>query len=95
MQWSSNSDPLFKKNKTLKLKDLIKLETLKLMLNFDRCKLPNYFIKYFKKVSQIHFRVTRSSDNNKLYLTKYRSNRLQRSLKYRGVKVWNDVPCNF
>ena len=29
MQWSSNSDPLFRKNKTLKLEDLVKLETLK------------------------------------------------------------------
>ena len=94
MQWSSNSDPLFRKNKILKLDDLIKLETSKLMFNLDRCKLPTSFTKYFKKVSHIHFRVTRSSVNNKLYLPRYRSNRLQRSLKYRGVKVWNDVPCN-
>ena len=94
MQWSSNSDPLFRKNKILKLDDLIKLETSKLMFNLDRCKLPTSFTKYFKKLSQIHFRVTRSSVNNKLYLPRYRSNRLQRSLKYRGVKVWNDVPCN-
>ena len=64
------------------------------MFNLDRCKLPNSFTKYFKKVSQIHFRVTRSSDNNMLYLPRYRSNRLQRSLKYRGVKIWNDVPSN-
>ena len=91
----SNSDPLFRKNKILKLEDLVKLETSKLTFNFDRCKLPNSFTKLFKKVSQIHSRVTRSSDNNMLYLPRYRSNRLQRSLKYRGVKVWNDVPCNF
>ena len=71
MQWSSNSDPLFKKNKILKLEDLIKLETSKLMFNLDRCKLPNSFTKYFKSVSQIHFRVTRLSDNNMLYLPRY------------------------
>ena len=65
------------------------------MFNFDRYKLPNSFTKYFKKVSQIHLRLTSSSDNNMLYLPRYRTNRLQRSLKYRGVKVWNDVPCNF
>ena len=68
MQWSSNSDPLFRKNKILKLEDLIKLETSKLMFSLDRYKLPNSFIKYFKKISQIHFRITRSSDNNMLYL---------------------------
>ena len=95
MQWSSNSDPLFRKIKILKLEDLIKLETSKLMFNLDRCKLPNSFTTYFKNISQIHFRVTRSSDNNMLYLPRYRSNRLQSSLKYRGVKVWNYVPCNF
>ena len=82
MQWSSNSDPLFRKNKILKLEDLVKLETSKLMVNFDRCKLPNSFTKYFKKVSQIYSRVTRSSDNTILYLPRYRSNRLQRSPIY-------------
>ena len=56
---SSNADPLFRKNKVFKLEDLVKLETSKLMFNFDRCKLPNFFTEYFKKVSQIHSRVNR------------------------------------
>ena len=47
MQWSSNSDPLFRKNKVLKIEDLVKLETSKLMFNLDRYKLPNSFTKYF------------------------------------------------
>ena len=94
MQWSSNADPLFRKNKILKLEDLVKLETSKLIFNFDRCKLPNSFTKYFQKISQNHSRVTRSSDNNMLYLPRYRTNRLQRSLKYRGVKICNDAPFN-
>ena len=33
------------KNKILKLKDSLKLETTKLRFNFDRCKLPNSFTK--------------------------------------------------
>ena len=86
--------PLFTNNKILKVEDLVKLETLKSAFNFDRCKLPNSFTKYFKKISQSHFRVTRSSDNNILYLPRYQSNSLQKSLKYRKVKVWNDFPCN-
>ena len=36
MQWSSNFDPLFRKNKIFKLEDLVKLKTSKLMFNFDR-----------------------------------------------------------
>ena len=58
MQRSSNADPLFSKHKNFKLEGLVKLEISKLMFNFDRCELPNFFTKYFKKVSQIHFRVT-------------------------------------
>ena len=68
---NTSADPLFRKKKILKLEDLIKLETSKLMFNFDRCKLPNSFTKYFKKVFQNHSRVTRSSDNNMLYLPRY------------------------
>ena len=49
----------------------------------------------FLKVSQIHARLTRSTENNLLYLPRYRSNRLQKSIKYRGVKVWNEIPSNF
>ena len=86
MQRSSNFNPLFGENKIIKLEDLVKLETSKLKVNFDRCKLTNSFTKNFKKVSQIHSRVTRLSDNNMLYLPRYRSNCLQRSLKYRRVK---------
>ena len=47
MQFSSNADPFFRKNKILKLQDLVKLETSKLMFNFDKCKLSNFFTKYF------------------------------------------------
>ena len=89
MQWSSNADPLFRKNNILKLEDVVELETSKSMHNFDRCKLPNFFTKYFKKRSQIH---SCSSDNNILYLPRCRYNRLQRSLRI--VKVWNDVLYN-
>ena len=83
------------KHNILKLEDLVNLETSKLMYNFDRYKLPNSFTKYFKEVTQIHSRETCSSTNDMLYLPRYLSNRLQRSLKYRGVNVWKDVPCNF
>ena len=38
MQWSTSIDPSFNKHKMLKLEDLVKLETSKLMFNFDRYK---------------------------------------------------------
>ena len=33
-----------------------------------------------------------SQKKNQLYIPRFRTNRLQRSVKYRGVKVWNDIP---
>ena len=71
MQWSSNSDALFRKNKFFNLDNLVKLEASQLMFNFDRSKLPNFFAKYFKKVSQIHSHLTCSSNDNVLYLPRY------------------------
>ena len=49
----------------------------------------------FLKVSQIHARLTRSTENNSLHLPRYRSNRSLRSIKYRGNKVWSEIPSNF
>ena len=74
MQQSFNNDPLFSKNKILILKDLVKLEISKLMFNFNKCKLPNFFLSISKKYLKFHSRVIRSSDNNMLYLPRYRSN---------------------
>ena len=55
VQWSSNSDPLFRKNKILKLEDLIKLETSKLMFNLAdvnyRILLQNISKRYLKFIS--------------------------------------------
>ena len=62
------------------------------MNSFDKNALPPLFGNYFRKIKQVHNRSTRSSDKNLLYLPRYRSNRLQRSVKFRGVKVWNDIP---
>ena len=78
--------------KILQLNDLIKLETAKFMNSFDNNALLPHFGNYFRKIKQVHNRSTRSSDRNLLHLPRYRSNRLQRSFKSRGVKVWNDIP---
>ena len=87
-----NGSLLFRNLKILQLDDLIKLETAKFMNSFDNNALPPHFGNYFGKIKQVHNRSTRSSDKNLLYLARYRSNRLQRSIKFRGVKVWNDTP---
>ena len=55
--------------------------------------LPQSFSNFFAKVGQVNTRTTRSSSNPiNLYIPCYKSNRIQRSIKYQGVKVWNSIP---
>ena len=73
------------------------------MYKFIHKQLPVQFDNYFDYVHAIHKRSTRTSQmKNQLYIPRFRTNRLQRFIKYRGVKVWNDIPneikdnkCNF
>ena len=62
------------------------------MFSYDNCQLPPTFVNYFLKISQIHSRSTRFSDKNFFYLPRYSINRLQKSIKFRGVKIWNEIP---
>ena len=87
-----NRSLLFRNLKILQLDDLIKLEAAKFMNSFDNNALPPHFGNYFRKIKQVHNRSTCSSDRNLLYLPRYRSNRLQRSIKFGGHKVCNDIP---
>ena len=55
--------------------------------------LPQSFSDFYVKVSEISGRTTRSSGNrHSLYISRYNTNRLQRSIKYQGVKTWNSIP---
>ena len=56
--------------------------------------LPNNFSKYFEKACKISQRSTRSTtqENDLLYIPRFRSNRLQNSFRYQGVKIWNSIP---
>ena len=63
------------------------------MYKFIYKQLPVRFDNYFSSVLTIKKRSTRTSQKkNQLYIPRFQTNRLQRSIKYRGVKVWNDIP---
>ena len=63
------------------------------MYKFIHKQLPVQFDNNFNSVMAINKRSTRASQKkNQLYIPRFRTNRLQRSIKYRGVKVWNDIP---
>jgi len=71
---------------------MINFEIAKFMLDFDKNKLPIYFNHYFCETWQVRTRFTRSAEKQSLYLPRYRTNRLQRSIKFRGVNIWNNLP---
>jgi len=76
----------------LKLSDLYKLETGKLLHRFVHNSLSPSFTDYFKRSSDISTPTTRSSTNpNYLYKHRYKTNRMQRNIKFQGVKIWNSI----
>ena len=86
--------PFYGGLKILKVFDLYKFEIAKLVHDFLHDKLPSssVFFHLFQKSSLISHRSTRSSSNKKkLHISLYRTNRLQRGIRYHGVSVWNSV----
>ena len=75
----------------LKNYDLYKLEIATLMHKHDDSKLPSAFDGQFGKPSNVHRYSTRSNQNHTYYIPKFRSVRLQKSFRYTGVKIWNNI----
>ena len=87
----------FKELGILKVSDLRDLETAKFVhLHFLK-KLSPQLSNIFVKTCKISTRQTRStcpSHNLSLYKPRFQTARLQRSITYKGVKVWNAIPTN-
>ena len=77
---------------TLKLNDLYTHEIAKLMFKYAHTTTPIAFFS-FTPVISIHTQTTRlASYSNNLYLPRYKTNKMQRSFKFQGVKIWNSIP---
>jgi len=73
-----NATPFYSKLNALKLSDLYKLKTGKLIHRFVQNSFPPSFTDYFKRSSDISTRTTRSSTNlNNLCIPRYKTNRMQ------------------
>ena len=94
--FQDRATPFYYKRNIPKLTDVYKTEISKLMYNIV-CRprhLPNNFSKYFEKTCKISQRSTRSTsqENDLLYISQFRSYRLQNSTRYQGVKIWHSIP---
>ena len=81
--------------KILQIDDLFKFEVAKFVYGSLHNKTPHSFHNYFCKTTDRSSRATRqSSDCNNLSIPRYRTNKLQRCIRYQGVRIWNCIPTN-
>ena len=90
-KWNDKATPLYANLSILKQSDLVQLHKPTFIFNFKSNKLPSTFKKYFEVTSNIHGKNTESSSLDNLILPYYRTNKLQKSIKFRGPKVWNST----
>ena len=86
--------PFYSALKTVKLSDIFKHEVAKTVFRHLRNNLPPLISHLFTKTSEISSRNTRLSNDpsTTLYIPRYHTARLQRCIKYQGVKIWNNIP---
>ena len=59
------------------------------MFKFQAKQLPSSFLDYFKLTNAIYAKQTRSSTTNNYFLSRYKTIKLQRFIKYQEAKLWN------
>ena len=90
--YQAETNPIYHQLKVLKIKDLYKYEVTQFVFSCLKNKAQNFFSKYFTRTNQVSSRHTRQSlRNNKLYIARYCSNKLQRCMKYQGVKIREQI----
>ena len=90
----TKSNPLekVKKHGILTLDDLFTNEMVALMFKYRSNNVPYNLSQYFTLTSDIHKLNTRSCSSDTYYLPRFKTNKLQHSIKFTGVKVWNKIP---
>ena len=88
--------PFYSQLGILKLTDLFKLEVGKFVHAHFKKKLPVSLSDYFIPISEVSQKNTRSTQRrrNCLYIPRYASNRMQKCVRFQGVKIWNDIPTD-
>ncbi len=90
--YTSHTKTMFKELKTLNIFDLNKLQTAIFMYRYKTNTLPNSFINFFSKHSDVHNYNTRQA--NKYITAIPSSNFVKHSIKYTGPKLWNTLNSN-
>ena len=93
-RYSSHTDPLFKKIRSLKFKDLFELNILKFYYKLMNNNLPDYFLHLSKVTrAQTHSYNTRFRNNVRQIQLRHKSRR--KCLHYEIARIANNTPPNF
>ena len=91
--YRSPAKPLYTQLNILQIRNVYKHEIAKFMFNCNKTLTSTPFSNFFQKTNQVSNRSTRLlAEQDNLYIPRYRNNRLQRRIKYEGVKIWNLTP---
>ena len=89
------SSSLYVKLNILSLDKLILYALAKFMHKYYLKCLPSSFNNYFTLVSSIHSCHTRNAaKSNQYFLPQFSTSLLLRTIKFKGAKLWNDIPEN-
>ena len=91
-RYTDSSIPLYFKLSILKLDDFFNYECAKLMHLSKNGRLPLHLNQQlnFKNVSTVHSHCTRQP--NAIHIPRFSAAKCQRSFKYMGTKIWNNIP---
>ena len=85
----------YSKLKILKIPELNKPEVAKLVFHYYHQRLPPLLSNLYIKTNQVSQKCTRSSstaNNPTFYIPLYKTIKFQKSFRYQGVKIWNEIP---
>ena len=85
-----NIDDIYKNYAILKVSDKFKFEICCFVYKFDLRLLPDCFNNFFQRNSEVNSQQTRQSNN--LHLPLFKKNICKHSIKFVGVKLWNEIP---
>ena len=89
VSYRTHTDPFFEKFKLVKFNDVLTLSTALFMYKFHHNLLPNVFENFFRLNSEFHSYQTRHNEMLSTPLCK--SERMRRTIRHRGVQVWNQI----
>ena len=90
LYYNAHIEPLFIRNKILKLDDLYKFELSKFMFDCINGKLPTRILEFFITNATIHAHHTRQ--RNVPHVTQTSGTISERAVTHKGPKTWTEIP---